>query len=520
MSGKKKTMTRFCRIFQWLEDQDAELAEAIHNLCLEGALSPGRSGGVTFLYPKDKAYRAEIISKTYSDEADEASKMVESLIVPIALIAGADFNSQAVGNRLGVKLVVESAEGSKVKLAGGIELSLAEDFQTLSRRAGDIAVWIVTKGRLPLEGEAFKAPSGDRKKGRGVAGGARGGGIISDRAVLATSLEGEFDRCQSRDRCAGNNPYLAKVVSLLNFLRAKHPEVFTKVLPMLDFDPIITFYLLFEPYKTSGDYIIPDSIMFGDGGWNGSDLFSNAVFEYEGMFRALELQNDGAFVFRDHAGVASQIDSQRQALSSSSNPRGAPPAVQEVYAKLASDNSIGGMRPILPESTLAALGGLKKLWQDELRFIIREALQTLRTQPYSTSDFAAIVRDLRAKWPGNNYADEIVLSNLAYLKTNVAPRSELLLLLKFVNSTDFLYVPVTPEQVGARWGSMNPTEWEGCYNGNLVALNNLRRTTGMVRGGCGLSPQTMQELELYKRTNGRLPDEVVAMASSSQQPAQ
>jgi hypothetical protein len=524
-SKKKGQLSKHCRIFQWVQTQDAAFADAIHDLCLEGALSPGgRATGVTFLYPKDKAYREEIIDKTYGDGdlPDEAVKMIESLIIPDALPTGADFNRRPVGSRLGVKYAVEEAAGKRVQLAGGVELAPAEDFRPLARRADNIAIWLVTKGRLPLTGEAYRPPTPARRAAKG---GATGGDpALNDRQQLAAATEGAFDRCMRQDGCRTHDPYLAKVVSLLNYLKAQKPEVLLTVMPILDYDPLVTFYLLLEPYKTTGECLIADATLFGDGAWNGADAYGNAVEEYKGFFRAMPAQQGMSatdtqsgqpvvpYVFRDRAAVAAQIDVIRQQFGALT-PRQGPEMVETAYALLASQNSIQGMEPILPDTTLRALSGSKKLWQDEIRFTIHAALQTMRSMPYSTDVFASIVRSLRFAWPGNNYGNEIQLANSANLKTNVAPRAELFMLTKFVNSTDFLYMPAPPEAVGGAWGDpTNPTDWQ-MYNRNAAALAYLDRIAGMIRPS-GLSPQTLQELQIYARTYGRLPAEVMALAGS------
>jgi hypothetical protein len=503
-SKKKPQLEKFCRIFQWIEQQDAEFAGAIRDLCLEGALSPGgRSAGVTFLYPRDKEYRREIVDAAYSAEADAAAKMIESLILPDVFLAAADWRRGA-GSRAGVKYVVESADAGKVRLAGDVELALAEDFHPLARRAGDIAVWIVTKGRPPLTGDAYAPPSAAKKKrGADVTGGASGG-AAGQRAALAAAVEAEFDRCMRADRCATHNPYLAKSVSLLNFLRAKSPETAAMVAPIVDVDPMLTFYLLLEPYKSTGAYLIPDSVLFGDGAWNGCECFGDAVREYEGHLAA------DAGAGRDRAAVAAQVDMVRQRISAG-RPTALPALVAAAYEALTSRNSIEGMDGVLPEATMRALGGGKKLWQDELRFIIHAAFAELRTRPYDPSTFATIVNDLRTKWPGDSYGAELCLANAADMQNNVAPRSDMLALLKFVNSTDFLYVAPLPSAVGAAWGSMNLSD-TAVYNRNAVALADLRRYGGMVRAS-GVSASTMRELEIYAQANGKLPDEVVALAA-------
>ena len=523
-SKKKGQLSKHCRIFQWVEAQDPELAGAIRDLCLEGALSPGGPvAGVTFLYPKDKAYRAEIVDKAYSDDADEAVKLIESLIIPDALVQGSDFNRRPVGSKLGVKYDVESVSDGKVKLANGVELSAADDFSPLSSRTSKLAVWTISKGRLPLKGEAYKAPAPER---RAKIGGARHGGAdapLNNRQLLAANTEGEFDRCMREDKCRTHNPYLAKVVGLLNCLKAmkeKAGDVLLKVMPILDYDPVVSFYLLLEPYKTQGEYLIPDSILFGNGAWNGAEAYGNAVTEYEAVFRSMSSQQAMSatdpqskepvvpYIFRDRAAVVAQVDVIRQQFGAL-NPRQGPQTVQDVYVVLASQNTIGGMGPVLPDSTKNALAGSKKLWQDELRFLVHEALQQMRQMPYSTDTFSRIVRDLRTAWPGNDYGAEIRLSNVNDLKSNVGPRIELLLLTKFVNSTDFLYMPVAPDVVGGAWGSMDPTDWQ-VYNRNAVALGNLRQTTGMVRSA-GISPQALLELQIYVQTYGQLPPEVMAL---------
>jgi hypothetical protein len=507
-----KAATRQCRIFQWVEQQDSEFADAIRQLCLEGALSPGgHVAGVTFLYPEDKAYRAEITAKAYSDAADEAVRMVESLIIPDILTSGADFNRSGhpIGNRLGVRLDVEKADAKSVKLAGGVEIKLASDFRPLAGREGKIAVWVVTKGRLPLTGAAYQPP-----KSRGTRGGARHGGAgdaaapmllpLNERQNRAAAVESEFDVQMARDKCASSNPYLAKVASLLNFLRLDHSDLLRVVLPILDYDPVVSYYLLFEPYKTKGAHLISDAILFGPGGWNGAQIWEgNAVDAFEGFLR---MAQEGTM---DHGAVAAAVDKERQRLLGM-NPQSALREARGAYTRLADQNTIGGQGPVLPEGTRAALAGGKKLWQDEFRFIIHEALQSVRQGPYSSASFGSVVRDLRFKYCGDDYENELTLLNPA-ITAGVAPRTELLLMVRFINSTDFLYTPPPPEAIGDAWGSMAPDDPE-VYNRASRARTALRTTTGMVKAGT-ISDRALAEVRAYYQGHGQLPPEVAALST-------
>jgi len=499
-SAKKGPPARQCRIFQWVEAQDPSFAQAIRELCMEGPLAPGRSGGVTFLYPKDKAFRDEIVEKAYSfDNADEAIRLLNSLIIPDALPQSSDFR-RPIGNRLGVKLTVEASEPGRIRLADGVELVPAPGFAPMTDRAREIAVWILAKGRPPLSGEVYRPPEAARRPVRPPA---RGGGVSGNqRAALAMAVECDFCRQMCADRCRTCNPYLAKVVSLLNYLRARQPALLQTALCVIDYNPAVSFYLLLEPWKAAGAPLIPDSALFGDNAWNGLDLYSNAVAEYEAFF------TQGAW---NRNATAAGIETVRGQLNSQNNPRALPQLVVDVYRQLETKNTIAGGGPVLPAEAIAALQGGKKLWQDEFRFFAHADLTTACAAPFDPKAYESAVCRIRSGWPGNNYAAETVLTNVERLRSNVSPGGEIKLLIKFVNSTDFLYLPAAPSDVGEVLGAgdLNPEDWE-LYNRNVGALRALHLTTGMVRPS-GLSPQALQELQFYIQTHGSLPPDVLAL---------
>lgn len=472
-----KKLQKYCRIHQWVEAKDRDLAGVIRDLCMERAISSG-GRGATFIYPS-AGVRKKIVEEAYSPDPEKAIRLLNAHIIPDPVRTAADF--KRTGSLLGIKLEVESASGTEVTLKGGAKLKAANDFRPF--RKDNIAVWVVESGEVPLEGAAFEAPKRGRGEYRG--GGGRGGGpdvggaALNSRQTLASSVEADYDRCMHADRCRTKDPYLAHSVSLLNFLRQKRPDVLVAVLPMIDRDPAVTFYLLVEPYKTSGpDYVLGDDVLFGTDGWNGAAVFEGAVSEFQGFFDdflskqaaaapSAEDRSSGnpvvPYVFKDTGYVRSAIDTVRLQIVSPDGRQGnkisTPNQVHRVYATLIAQNSIGGAQPILPDDTARLLPGSKKLWQDELRFLLHAALMEMRRQPvYRGDQFAEIVRMLRFSRPGNDYSSEASLSNVQQLQRNVAPQSEFHLLEKFVNSTDFLYVPVPGDKVGGAWGEIPTTE--------------------------------------------------------------
>lgn len=493
MAASKK-LQRYCRIFQWVEEKDANLARAIRDLCMEGALSGGRHG-VTFLFPAEPV-REQIIKLAYSKDPEQAVQILEAHIIPGSVRTSDEFRKE-IGTLRGVKLEAETAKASTVTLKGGATLKIASDFNPL--RKDNISVWVVESGAVPLEGPEYVVPSRGRKgtkKPGAEAPRARGGAdkettMLSSRATLAVEVETAFDQCMRTDRCRTQDPYLSHTVSLLNFLQGSHPDLLITVLPIIDRDPVVSFYLLVEPYKEApSDFLIPDNVLFGPSGWNAAKIYEGAVSEFEGFFELLGQQIAPSaqdpvtaepvvpYVFKDVEYVRSAIDTVRLNIIGDDGGRAnkvkTPKQVREAYEILISQNTIASVCPILPNATIRALPGTKKLWQDELRFILHTGLKEIREWPvYEKDKFADLIRQLRFHWRGDHYSKESALSNFKDLENNVDPRAEFDLLVKFISSSDFLYVPVPSEKITGGWGEIPVTsEDKALYNPNEMDVYN------------------------------------------------
>jgi hypothetical protein len=560
MASKNKQVQKFCRIFQWVEREDADFAGAIRDLCMERALSAGRRGGVTFLYPGADA-RKKIVDEAYGKAPESAIDLLNAHVITTAVATASEFLKKGKELELATRgdyaLEVESTSGDDVKLKGGAVLKPAKSFAPLKSR-DNIAVWLVASGAVPTSGPKPKAGA---RGGR--SGGVRGGdesdapapshtGARARRAVAQT-VEKQFADCQGgreANAALGSNvdPYLAHAVSLLNFLDRQHPEVFAAVLPLVDRCAATTFYLLLEPYKAQGgDYMIADDVLFGAEGWNGAMVFQEAVGEYEQVFARLAQQNtpcaqdrgkvrDGQpelvvpWIYRDPVFVRSAVDDVRckkivgdagQKLD-----KATPQCVHKAYEALVATNTIGSAYPVFPDATLALLGsGAKKLWQDELRWILAPVFADLKHGPggFSAGTFAETVQLLSVDRPGDNYRAEASVSNPEAIRASVDAEHEIDLLGCFANSTDFLYHAVPKTLTGgADWGSIPATptpvdlqDHSAVQNTEAAKQNvlDLDRAQGgnerrSVTGGA------IAELEHYMKSNGgALPPRLAALAS-------
>lgn len=491
MAGDKQK--RYCTIIDWLRQNDSELYDALDQLCMLGNLTPkGRGSGTTFLVPDTKA-RAEILKGAASDsdaQIDKAVDLVKAHILPVSAATAADMRGE-VGSLLGVKLETESVSGGEVRLKGGAVLAPEPSFR--AQRRDNIHVWRVKSGEVPLSGPEFT-------RSRVRRGGAEASASLGSRALLARRTEQTFQ--------TNRGIYLEQVVSLLGFLKRNHQDLYTCVLPLVDRDPTVSFYILVEPYKTSGPYLLPDAVLVGDDGWQGAVAYQGSAVEcLEQFLSSIQGAGGEALLFRDPQKVSNaRMQVQDSMNSQAQSARTTPEMLQRIYAAFTnegspSQNQLAGVGPILPASTLRAVQGGKKLWQDMLRFRLHAMMAELARDGYPQDGYADVLIFIRSMMPGNDYSAE-VKPYLSAPQSQVAPTFQELC--AFNGSTDFLYVALPKENVGS-WGSASVSGGADAqpYNAETSKIQHLQQFSGVHQDG--LNRECMLQLQAYREAHGSLP---------------
>lgn len=567
-----KAAALHCTIAGYLGDHHADLAEAIDRLCLGRFLTPGGPvGGVTFLIPTP-AVAKQIQEMSADERADEAVGLVEAHIVPACFKTAEDWLGRPAeaGNRLGQGFGDAAPAGKGVKFASGEHsFTIAPTpFRTLRPptgvTVGPVAVWQVTAGAPPKEGEGLPGyrpparpprggPRGDGPGGpRGGRAGFGGGGFygggpdsevdescrwrrdLGDKAFRAYA---EAVKTGTTDR---NVPFLAKVVGLLNHLKEAYPEIYQAVWPLVDPDPMVTFLLLIEPFKTAvgpaekGQYfLLSPALLHGspggtvaddlgeDGGgsgpgravppipWGGGDPVGSSSLKdaFQAHLKAapaspetpapLVLANPGAF--------RTQVDGIRELIVSN---RDLAKATKVAYANFFKTNNLGGTGSILPQRLFVHLCADRLLWIDQLRVQVRDIHRDVVTAP-TVSDAAAAVAALRwfaeFQMPGNDYAGEQYLPSLdkglpCGIKEALMSWSQL------INSTSLFGFLIPSPLIGTAWDEkIVAGAGEGIFNGAYEAL-----VVGGAEGGAprreGISGEALTELAHFVAGGGTLAD--------------
>jgi len=203
-------LKKFCRLSKFLEQEDKKLYNVMDDLCILYVLKPNRNaGGVTFLYPKEKAYRQKIINAAYSENPEVAVNMIKSLVLFGYYADVSDFSGDVV-NLLNQKVEFESTKGTSAKLKNGLKLEKNKKFSPMSYRENMAVYDLSGKGEIPVDS---KVVSIEQKKG----GKKRyGGGSAKDCRKFQDLLAQKFINEDGAN--LSNNIYMKKVYIQLGAL--------------------------------------------------------------------------------------------------------------------------------------------------------------------------------------------------------------------------------------------------------------------------------------------------------------
>jgi hypothetical protein len=399
--SKKHKLKVFCTITQWLEKHDAELYQALQDLCITQYLKPRNGGGVTFLYPKDKKYKAKIIDNTYSDNAEkikEAQEVFKSLVVYNYLPTGQDWvsNKQNISNALGFKIKFSNSKGNTVELDGGVKLSLFQGFQARSDRA-NMSVWEVEKGEIPRDGERAQFQSFENAP---VKKGGREKFIAAQREKFGRFIESEFRKnvCTKHDdlglKIKQEDPYLNALVSLFLWLNSKGKnDILRSLLIVCSPSWKSSFYIVFEPYRSDTDNCLlnNDDFALWQAETCGYAPVNDTAGTYEKMFNKINKLG-----VSDKCGTPEgrrQIYNMQHKLRTTilalhASPDSLSGKLIEEYSNISDNNELGDIKNVYPEYLAAYYkkSPHAKGIQDTIRYILNDRFYNLMS-PIESNEY-------------------------------------------------------------------------------------------------------------------------------------
>jgi len=453
----------FCRIIDYVEAVDSELADILKGTCTVGSLGTKGKAGVTFLMPVDAATKKKLADLAYSDKPEniqKANDMLNAMIIKEAIKTPQQWlpASKDIPNSLYPSQIcqVESVDGPVVKFAGGATAVLS-DFKDASRD-GNLSVWKLT-GALPVTTD--KPSKVKYVKKRDVK---KGGydvtaemsrnvrfkiGLAVENAYMLHKQSGEPRDC-----------FLEHTCSLLHYVInvAKDVTLFhERIAPMMSFDKI-DFYLFVEPHKFGGEYLIPDEVISA---WY-ENRHKNTCDPKSVMAQAFALAANGnCACFNDTANVLAAIQQAREELMGriESSPRAVVDAIDVHYKQLENNNEIGDVSGVYPNglATYYRQNPGLKMAHDEARYVSHCLFSQLERGQFDQGQFNEIVNfigELLFAADSETRSKQHKLLNKDTIKIMIFPIEKVSEIKQFINSTCFLHIALG---AGSQPGSKSST---------------------------------------------------------------
>jgi hypothetical protein len=417
--------------------------------------------GITVLVPQDKDYRKEIADLAYSAKVDEASKaadMINALIIRDSLKSPSDWmaHKDDIANSLypAQRIEVESISGNEIILKGGAKATCDKDFQDASKRKC-LSVWKLSGGRIPVTSDKPASLKYSRRNKTGSYEPTQDM-YSRERFTIMLAIENAYaiSQVQKRaEKCAVRDVYLEYTLSLINFVingRMDDTLLYERILPFVSLDKI-DIYLLLEPHKPYGPYLL-DDVLIHDWWINKQSHPFNA----KDVIALIETKLDNAsgqsaLIYTDRKAVLDAKHQLRSDIMAALNaqPRKSIDAIAAEYTKVCESNSIKGTGPIFPgpvHDLFVKEPGLYLMY-DELRYYTFGAFAALEAEPrFDMNEYNEIINFIgecmfAQTAESRNVNQRMLNSNV--LKHMISPTEKIEEILIWVNSTCFMYTPMT-----------------------------------------------------------------------------
>lgn len=458
-TGSTRQPKIFCRISDYVAHVDPELAQVIKDVCAEMSLNSMKGkNGITFLLPEDKAFRAELFKLAYSDKVDDVMKalnMLNALIIRDGFRTAAEWTAKDrfLANALyppqAVK--VKSASGKEVVFENGAKAVLDDKFVSMPDRKKPLAVWRLVSGSIPVTTDK---PFGAAPKFVPKTGAYEVRAPVSEslRFKIALAIENGYALHCAHGNRGRLNPYIEHVLSLIHYIkyvRKADSLLYQRVLPLISLDNF-DFYVLVEPHKRGGEFLLPDDLI--DEWYKQHHNYSfHPSRIVEDIQRWLNSGAEDCALYKNRQALLAAVRSLSGELSAAvqSAGRGAVEVVSKAYDSLVSSNAIGGVSQVYPESLIDYYRGEPglKMLHDELRYLTFGMFKKLEAAPQfdagAYNELVNLIGECLHVASAEERARTHKILNSTVIKYLIQPQDKIVEIEMFLKSSFFMYFPTT-----------------------------------------------------------------------------
>ncbi len=450
----------FCSIGKYIARVDSELYDWMEEGCMTHLLDMPAKTGLTFLHPKSPEWRSKF-SGLIATNKTAAEDMFRTLVLRDTFKTGRDWTSKRenVANSLFPfqQVGVKSSNDKEVVFESGARAVLDPNFIDDSRKK-NLAVWTLISGEIPITHDKPARLSNHPSNKTGMYE-PTGPQKSSLRFQIGQIVENEYAR-EELNRRAGNSHtpsmcFVKYALSIVNYLvhTGNDHTVYDVVLPNIAFDNM-DFYYLVEPHNAHGSYLLDDHTIQGWWADAGSRRFDIQDLKEKIMMIQCKNNSSSAAIYSQRGALVSAIHEIRVKILHGRAMESAD-AIVAAYKHMEVSNSIGSVNNVYPDGLarhFSANPGLK-LTQDELRYIMYLQFQDLEADhSFDVGRFNYMMNYIGDRLNASNETSRAnlrTLVNPSTLKTHIRPKEQSTEIGLFVNSSMFMFVPMSADETHA-----------------------------------------------------------------------
>jgi len=445
------------RLVNYVRQTDPELFAVMEQLCMEYSLQAGKlASGITFLRPVDEATRKKIFALAKSDDLDEvyqATHLLNAMIITNYIPTHREFHNRKddIVNRLNQKVQVGAVNAAKIEFGSGDGSSTYAVIDSSFKDSSKTPKYSLYTlyGELPTDAESVETNRRSRKGRRGRKSKSKQAeeqAEMTAKAISATKDERSFIFATTAGEyydvllqgsggsgsSGGNdasasaptqmqNPYLIKSLSLLMFVKKKHPALYPHLLARTNLDNSDLYLYL----QSNGDKFLISPEILNE--WNRGDVDLSGMSATEACAMAVKDINE--FLYENSAqrvDALDNIDDYRDEMRDNLIDYN---KVKNTYTKLLKH---------IPENILSGYSVEQKMWEDDFRMScwalfddVEAAAHEIGRNPLYTLEDALGKLNECMEGP---YEDRMCILRGGKHTTKDIP--------VFINSVYFMYIPV------------------------------------------------------------------------------
>lgn len=378
--------------------------------------------GTTFLIPD-----ASLNDKIFSDDPITTMNFIRALKLQTMIPTLTKFNADSIVNSLDQSLPdTTRATREGVILANG---STITELPVQPPQGSNFKCYLLSRELIPTDSPDVIDDDDEDERPKPVV-----QYNVIDRVGYGKHVEKVFLSEFGKNR----DEYLVQVSSFMKYLKNNNPDLYFTIIPILSVDPCANFYILFEPYSTTGFHIV-DNTTFSSW-YDVRGVYTvDCVNFYEQMFNDVD-KLDSVLNSSTRKSLIKKLMKMKKTDIQSFSVSSIIKIIRHAYNGV-SNGSLHGIKKVYPATTAKLLTPELKMAHDEFRTVISPRIYQCK-DTNNKRKFKEMSRLLNIMYSFSHPEKQLSIINPDQIENNIDPYAFVEGTIKpFLRSTYYCSIP-------------------------------------------------------------------------------